>query len=200
MSVEAKRAALRLKRKGLAASTSGPGSATGALTEPGTPTPIIERPLDLEKKSSKKELKQAEARASEAAQHHNANQAARLAMNVKTSLFGGKKKSYGWMTGGGLSSGPSTPGPSRINTSISNTAPSTPNTASAGSSAAPETARVKRQKLWGEYREDGPEGAGIQLGDIIAALQDNPKFVQGALQRLYVTQSLNDVRSQQQQT
>lgn len=194
--IEEERLAKRRKRQGIASKNDGAGTEGGNNAEPGTPgSASSERLLDLsaEKKSSKKELKQAEVKANEAALHHNANQAARLAMNtgIKTSIFGGKKKTYGWMTGG-MSSGTSTPGPSRISTSsVAGSTPGTPNTASAAGTSATADVSIP-QKQWGDYRDDGPDSHGIQEHDFVKAIQVHSKNTQKTLQRLYTKQAVKD--------
>jgi hypothetical protein len=130
-------------------------------------TPIAERAPSFDKKSmTKKEAKKlVDSKASEAQQHQQSVETARMATNSMLSgrMFG-SKKSYSWLKPGGSSSGfssPSRPIP-----------PSTP-TAGPEKSSRPgeQTPAANQVKRLGTWREDQEKGAGIQVRDILFMLE-----------------------------
>lgn len=128
-------------------------------------TPVGEKAPSFDKRGiSKKEArKMVDAKASEAQQHQQSVETARMATNSMLSgrVFG-TKKSYSWLqrgpaAGGGFSS------PSRLNTGASSPAGEKP-----GRPGEPTTAPPKRIGAW---REDQEKGAGIQVRDILFMLE-----------------------------
>ncbi|EAW07165.1 uncharacterized protein ACLA_018690 [Aspergillus clavatus NRRL 1] len=167
VSIEEARAAKRAKRSANAILGDGPMGRAGSVDVPGSgaSTPIVEKTPMLDKKSiSKKEARRMmDSKASEAQQHQQSVETARLATNSMLSgrMFGAKK-SYSW-----LNRGPATPSgfatPPRVNT-----ATPTPGTEKAGRSGEPAPAPLKRLGSW---REDQEKGAGIQVRDILFMLE-----------------------------
>lgn len=143
------------------------GSKTETAEGPGsTPsTPVGDKAPGFDKKGiSKKEArKMVDTKASEAQQHQQSVETARMATNSMLSgrVFG-TKKSYSWLqrgpaAGGGFSS------PSRLNTG-----PSSPAAEKPGRPGEPTTAPPKRLGTW---REDKEKGAGIQVRDVLFMLE-----------------------------
>lgn len=128
-------------------------------------TPVPERAPSFDKKSvSKKEAKKMmDSKASEAQQHQQSVETARMATNSMLSgrKFGGKK-TYSWLKPGGSSSGFSSP--ARPNPS---TPTATPDKASRPGDA---PAGPPKQRL-GTWREDQEKGSGIQVRDILFMLE-----------------------------
>lgn len=116
----------------------------------------------MTKKEAKKLM---DTKASEAQQHQQSVETARLATNSMLSgrMFG-TKKSYSWLKPGGSSSGFSSP--SRTNP------PSTPTAGGAEKVSRPgeQTAANQARRL-GTWREDQEKGAGIQVRDILFMLE-----------------------------
>lgn len=143
----------------------------------GASTPIGEKAPSIDKKGlTKKEAKKLiDAKASEAQQHQQSVETARMATNSMLSgrMFGAKK-SYSWLNrGSAAGSGFSTP--SRVNT-----ATPTAGSEKAGRSGEPAPAPAKRLGSW---REDKAKGAGIQVRDIVFMLEldgRGPRHVQKA--------------------
>lgn len=159
------------KRTRRAASALGDGNKSGTATlggaTPGPPGPLGERAPDVDtKRVSKKEQKrQAEVKATEAQQHTATNQTTSMALGIGGSL--GKKLS--WMQKPGLSgSGASSMLP-RVNTGSQGAYKSS---AAAGASSVSQLHRIRQ---YGGFREDKEAGAGIQLRDIIFALESDGK-------------------------
>lgn len=159
------------KRTRRAASAVGDGNKSGTATlggaTPGPPGPLGERAPDVDiKRVSKKEQKrQAEVKATEAQQHTATNQTTSMALGIGGSL--GKKLS--WMQKPSLSgSGASSMLP-RVNTGSQGASKSS---AAAGASSASQLHRIRQ---YGGFREDKEAGAGIQLRDIIFALESDGK-------------------------
>lgn len=159
------------KRTRRAASALGDGNKSGTATlggaTPGPPGPLGERVPDVDtKRVSKKEQKrQAEVKATEAQQHTATNQTTSMALGIGGSL--GKKLS--WMQKPGLSgSGASSMLP-RVNTGSQGAYKSS---AAAGASSVSQLHRIRQ---YGGFREDKEAGAGIQLRDIIFALESDGK-------------------------
>lgn len=143
----------------------------------GASTPLGEKAPGLDKKGvSKKEArKMVDSKASEAQQHQQSVETARMATNSMLSgrMFG-TKKSYSWLNRGSSGSGFSTP--SRLNPAASSSAgtdkPGRPG----------EKAAVPPKRL-GDWREDKEKGSGIQVRDILFMLEldgRGPRHVQKA--------------------
>ncbi|KAJ5378472.1 hypothetical protein N7509_011591 [Penicillium cosmopolitanum] len=168
-SSENRRAAKRTKRSTNAILGEGASIQTtaGDFTGSAPSTPIGERAPSFDKKSmTKKEArKMMDNKASEAQQHQQSVETARLATNSMLSgrMFGAKK-SYSWLKPGGSSSGFSSP---------SRPAPPTPTPgpekSSTGKSGEPAAGPSKRRL--GTWREDQEKGAGIQVRDILFMLE-----------------------------
>ncbi|KAJ5126515.1 hypothetical protein N7448_007294 [Penicillium atrosanguineum] len=144
----------------------GEGAATPA-PDSAPSTPMAERAPSFDKKSmTKKEARKlVDSKASEAQQHQQSVETARMATNSMLSgrMFG-SKKSYSWLKPGGSSSGFSTP--SRPNPSA------TPTTGPEKSSRPGEqTPAANQAKRLGTWREDQEKGAGIQVRDILFMLE-----------------------------
>lgn len=162
-SYEEARAAKRAKRNANAILGEGkPESAEAAGS--GMSTPIGDKAPGVEKKGmTKKEArKMVDAKVSEAQQHQQSVETARLATNSMISgrVFG-TKKSYSW-----LNQGQSTPSgfstPSRVNTG-------TPSGADQG--GWPGEPAVLPSKRLGDWREDEEKGQGIQVRDVLFMLE-----------------------------
>lgn len=157
------RASKRSKRNANAILGEG-GNKTNSADVSGASTPIGDRPPWLGGKGmTKKEARRMmDAKVSEAQQHQQSVETARMATNsmLSGSLFGAKK-SYSW-----LQRGPSTPSgfstPSRVNT----------NTPSGGEKETHlgEPAVIPSKRL-GTWREDNERGSGIQLRDVLFMLE-----------------------------
>lgn len=166
---EEERLAKRTRRAASAVSA-GDGNKSGAATLGGaTPGPpgLGERAPDVDtKRVSKKEQKrQAEVKATEAQQHTATNQTTSMALGIGGSL--GKKLS--WMQKPGLSgSGASSILP-RVNTGSQGASKSS---SAAGASSASQLHRIRQ---YGGFREDKEGGSGIQLRDVIFALESDGK-------------------------
>lgn len=168
-SSENRRAAKRTKRSTNAILGEGAGmrSDSADFTGSAPSTPIAERAPSFDKKSmTKKEAKKMQdSKASEAQQHQQSVETARLATNSMLSgrMFGAKK-SYSWLKPGGSSSGFSSP---------ARPAPPTPTPgaekSSSGRSGEPANGQSKRRL--GTWREDQEKGAGIQVRDVLFMLE-----------------------------
>ncbi|GFF31895.1 hypothetical protein IFM58399_03032 [Aspergillus lentulus] len=167
VSSEEARAAKRAKRSANAILGEGVLPRADSVDVPGSgaSTPIAEKAPSLDKKGlSKKEAKKLmDAKASEAQQHQQSVETARLATNSMLSgrMFGAKK-SYSWLNRGSATpSGFATP--SRVNT-----APHTTGTEKTGRTGEPAPVPTKHLGTW---REDKAKGAGIQVRDILFMLE-----------------------------
>lgn len=132
---------------------------------PGTPGSVAPEPT--EKMPTKKEQKKRnESKANEAANHAAANVTTAQFLKGGGGGMFGKKKTYSWMTGGGgPGSGASTPG------RISTQGPATPG--GPVQTAAAERLTVESARRLGNWREDREKGAGIQIRDWIAVLEED---------------------------
>ncbi|OJJ45789.1 hypothetical protein ASPZODRAFT_143670 [Penicilliopsis zonata CBS 506.65] len=150
------------------------GESTGSRPDtmdipPSTPsTPMGEKAPVIDKKGmTKKEAKKLmDARASEAQQHQQSVETARMATNSMLSgrMFG-SKKTYSWLNPrppGGSSSGFSTPSRAQTATPV----PGTDKPAAKGGDSS--TMAVKKLGVW---REDREKGSGIQVRDILFMLE-----------------------------
>ncbi|KAJ5682986.1 hypothetical protein N7462_006151 [Penicillium macrosclerotiorum] len=167
-SQENKRAAKRTRRNASAIVGESTGNRPESIDVLGSApsTPIGERAPSLtsQKSMTKKEAKKLmDTKANEAQQHQQSVETARLATNSMLSgrMFG-TKKSYSWLKPGGSSSGFSTP---------SRPAPSTPTTGPEKPSRAGETPAKQTKRRLGTWREDQEKGAGIQVRDILFAVE-----------------------------
>lgn len=154
---------------------------------PATPVGTPGGPLTgLDKKTiSKKEAKrQMDARASEAQQHQQSIETARMATSsfLSGSRFG-NKKNYSWLNKGGASgSGYSTP-----RAGISSTSGG-----GGDKTAKPGDAKTTiTTKKFGDWREDQEKGAGIQLRDILYTLEQDGRAMKH-IQRAYSKDSKED--------
>ena len=130
----------------------------------GASTPIGERAPSLDKKGmSKKEAKKlVDTKASEAQQHQQSVETARLATSSMMSgrMFG-TKKSYSWLSRA-TSSGFSTP---------SRPGSTAPPVGGAEKTPRPGEAPAAPSKRFGSWREDKEKGLGIQVRDILFMLE-----------------------------
>lgn len=162
-SYENKRAKKRAKRGANAILGEGAGA---EAVDSAVSTPIPERAPSFDRKTmSKKEAKKMmDTKASEAQQHQQSVETARLATNSMLSgrMFGAKK-TYSWLKPGGAASGfssPSRPIP-----------PSTPVGGPEKDSRSGEQTPAGQTKRLGTWREDQERGAGIQVRDILFMLE-----------------------------
>lgn len=164
---EEKRAAKRAKRNANAILGEGAGnrSDSAEVTGLAPSTPIADRAPSIDKKSmTKKEArKMVDTKASEAQQHQQSVETARMATNsILSGRMFGTKKSYSWLKPGGTSSGFSSP--SRPN-------PPTPTAGPEKSTRPGEAAPGQAKRRLGAWREDQEKGAGIQVRDILFMLE-----------------------------
>lgn len=166
-SSEESRAAKRAKRSANAIlGEGGPVRAESVdLPGSGASTPIPEKAPSIDKKGmSKKEAKKLmDAKASEAQQHQQSVETARLATNSMLSgrMFG-TKKSYSWLNRGAAATSSGFSTPSRVSTA-------TPSgTSSDKPGREPAVVPAKRLGLW---REDKDKGSGVQVRDILFMLE-----------------------------
>jgi hypothetical protein len=124
-------------------------------------TPMGDKTPSFDKKSvTKKEAKKmVDSKASEAQQHQQSVETARMALSGR--MFGAKK-SYSWLKSGG----PATSGFS----SPSRPAPSTP-TAGPEKPGSGESVPSQTHRRLGTWREDQEKGAGIQVRDVLFMLE-----------------------------
>lgn len=157
------RASKRSKRNANAILGEG-GNKANSADASGTSTPIGEKPPWLGGKAmTKKEARRMmDAKVSEAQQHQQSVETARMATNSMLSggLFG-TKKSYSWLRGPSTPSGFSTP--SRVNTT-------TPSGGDNKDGRPGEPAVIPTKRL-GNWREDKEKGSGIQLRDVLFMLE-----------------------------
>jgi hypothetical protein len=191
------RRATKRARRSADAILGGDSSRAGSVgvSTPGAVTPtgqISERAPDVERKTTKKEMKKAESKMTGAVQHQHAVETARMATNNLTSgvMFGGKKKIYSWLTSSAATasrSGFSTP--SRINTNVSG---SGANAAGKGGAGPGASNKLPGRRL-GDWREDDKErGSGIRIRDILSMLEVDGKAVKH-LQKAYSKETKEEV-------
>lgn len=127
---------------------------------PGTPSPAelasVAKPL-----TKKERERQAKAGQTDEVLHKAANTTANMAI-------GNLGKKYSWLSGGS-GSGASTP--SRLNTSVGGA--SGGGGGSTGGGGTQDRSLTARDRKWGDWREDGAKGKGIQMRDLIAALEQD---------------------------
>lgn len=121
--------------------------------------------VDVKKTSKKDQKKQAEAKATEAEQHAATNKTMNMALGLGGSL--GKKLS--WMQKDTSSSRGGTPLLSRVNT---NNAGSSKSSAAQAGRRGPQLPSVRKH---GSFREDKEDGSGIQMRDVIMAMEAEDK-------------------------
>lgn len=134
-------------------------------TGSGASTPVAEKAPGLKEKGmTKKEARKfIDTKASEAQQHQQSVETARMATNSMLSgrMFG-TKKSYSWLNRGPSTGGSGFTPPARAN-SISN--------AGGDKSGRPGEPAVVPPKHIGTWREDNEKGCGIQLRDVLFMLE-----------------------------
>ena len=122
--------------------------------------------IDIRKGVSKKEQKrQADAKATEAQLHADANKTA----NMSLSLGGSLGKALSWMNVNKPASNSGFPVTSRTNTG-SQSQSKTANGVSSG-----HNSHKTGGKAFGDFREDKETGAGIQLRDVVGIMEPEPK-------------------------
>lgn len=143
------------------------GSISVDTSRQNTPGLLGERAPDVDtKKTSKKDQKkQAEAKATEAEQHAETNKT----MNLTLDLGGSLGKKLSWMQKDISSTRSVTPVLSRVNTNTQG--PSKVSAAQAGRRGH-QLASVRK---YGEFREDKVDGSGIQVRDVVMALEADDK-------------------------
>ena len=148
-------------RRAKRARRNAPNASTPQDIEAAAAAELLAVAADAEKKTTKKERKQAENRLSEAQQHKSANEAVRMAVGMGGGLLGGKKKkTYGWMNAG--ASGTSTP--TRPVGSTTTSAAGTPSQ----DKTRQQTAKQKRFGTWDEDKDPG-----IQVRDVLPVLESD---------------------------
>lgn len=199
LEAERARLAARSKRQKAAAAAlngdSGSSPATPSSAAPGTPGGGIapDGPLTLSKKQQDKLKKQQQNDVNEL--NKNSNDVARLAL-------GGSRK-YSWMTGGAAAK-PSPNPISRINTSVGGV--TSPAAASPGRAAASgpgtQLGLKAKDRKYGEWREDGTLGAGIQVRDLVHVLEQDgrsKKSLVKVLSNLSSTERVGDAEHAEEQ-
>lgn len=144
-------------------------STTGTPSGAATPGPDVLSQIAPEKPMTKKEKDRlAKMGQTEEAMHNNANQTAAMAL----AIGGKKKKRYSWMDSSGGAAIPSNPykpatkaASPAANGAVGGKSPA----GSAGSGV--DKALQVRERKWGDWREDGIEGRGIQIRDWIQVLE-----------------------------
>ena len=152
----------------LAGDTGRIGSVSGGASRQNTPGLLGERAPDVDTKrvTKKDQKRQAEAKATEAEQHAATNKT----MNMTLDLGGSLGKKLSWMQKDTSSSNRSGPLlPSRVN---ANSQGSSKPSAAQAARRGPQLPSVKKH---GEFREDKEDGSGIQVRDIIMALEADDK-------------------------
>lgn len=102
-----------------------------------------------------------DSKATEAQQHAQSVETARMALSGGGRSMFGAKKSYSWLKAGGKASGFSSP---------SRPTPSTP-TAGPEKASVGEPTPSQTQRRLGIWREDQDKGAGIQVRDVLFMLE-----------------------------
>lgn len=166
-------------------------AANSAADTPATEEPPANSEIAPEapKMTKKEQMKQAkESKSTEAALHQTTNQTAAMM------TMGKKGKKYSWMTGGAAAMPTNRfakPGPT-ASAAASGTSTPTPavkkedggtGSGSDTTAAAPAANEVKVPE-WGDWREDGQEGKGIQVRDWVLVLERDGREKK-ALQRSY---------------
>lgn len=148
---------IKKRQKRAAAKNSESGSILG------TPSPA-ELASVVKPMTKKERERQAKAGQTDEVLHKAANTTANMAI-------GNLGKKYSWLSGGGGGggggSGASTP--SRLNTNVG----SGSGGGGTGGGGTQDRGLPARDRRWGDWREDGPKGKGIQMRDLIAALEQD---------------------------
>ena len=156
----------RVKRR-----TMGKADGAAAAVSTGDVTPDAATAiLEAEKKTTKKERKQAETKFTEQQQHKSANEASRMALGALGNRFGGKKgRDLAWMKMG--SSPAAIPG--RL--------PPSGGTSTTGTPGPERTRAALTDKQFGQWDEE--KGAKIQARDVLLVLESDGRasrsFVRG---------------------
>ena len=173
---ESRRAKREKRAANVSTEAAGASSVAGGTAATATSGLLGERAPDIETKkgiSKKEQKRQAEAKATEAQQYANTNKT----MNMQLSLGGATGKRLDWMT--------------KHTPSGSSGFPVQPR-ASSGSQGQSKTSvgvggpkvQVPSKKSLGDFREDKETGVGIQMRDVVAVLEPEPKE-RKALARAY---------------
>lgn len=182
--LEAERARLasRLKRQRAASAAANGGTAadgtstnSGTAT-PGTPGAQTAPDLPLQNLSKKQQDKQRKKAADDPNAQHVA---ARTVLNK--ALGGGRK--YSWMSGGKSDAAKAPPTPAaKLNTNVGGaTTPggtgsaTTPGRQATGPARPVEPGLQSKDRTFGEWREDGAGGAGVQIRDLLHVLEHDGK-------------------------
>lgn len=197
-SAEEARLAKRTRRTvGAALSADGSRAGSTPIGTPGSATPtglLGERAPDVKPTTKKAAKKEAEAKATEAQQHQNTNATVSMALGGgggARNLFGKKKGGYSWLDkkpGAGQMTG--FPVPSKLNTAIKAEG-GTAGGSTSDSNLVNGTYLPPGGRRIGEWREDKERGAGIQLRDLVCALEADGKEKR-ILARLYSKLSSRD--------
>jgi hypothetical protein len=167
------------KRARRSASANPDALRSGSVSTPGALEIASMSPLEVEKKTTKKDKKLAESKFTEAQQHKSANETARGALG---SLIGKKGKSYSWMTGGTntpkAASSP-VPTPARINSATAASASSMPNNT--------RPAAAPRGGQFGDWDED--KESSIQARDVLLVLETDGKAPRSLMKGYNVPES-----------
>lgn len=171
---EEARLAKRAKRKNVAANDSGALS-SASTPGPSTPLPV---PSEPEKRPTKKAMKAAEAKFTEAQQQKSSNETARLATGSAFKRFG-NKKTYSWLQNKTQSPASAAAASNvNINMSLEDDAPRPSN-------AVVKPAIVRPVKQFGEWNEEAEQQSrGIRLRDVLLVLEGDGKATK-ALLRAY---------------
>ena len=136
----------------------------------GAETAAPDASAEIPKMTKKEQIKaQKESKASDAALHQTTNQTAAMMTG------GGKKKKYSWMTGGSAAVPTNRFAKPTPSGSASGTATPTKREPDAGAAAsnavAVATTKETKAPEWGDWREEGPGGKGVQIRDWVMVLE-----------------------------
>ena len=181
MSIEDARATKRARRNANAILGDNVSSRAPSvdMSNSGPATPTGDKAPGLDKKGvSKKEAKkQLDSRASEAQQHQQSIETARMATNnMMSGRMFGSNKTYSWLNRG-------TPGASSFSSPRVNTSALSGGTDKSGRSA--DTGMVTSSKRLGDWREDKEKGSRIQIRDILFMLEQDGRGLKH-VQKAYV--------------
>ncbi|PSK49427.1 Dynactin, isoform [Elsinoe australis] len=170
-----KRRAERAAKAAAAANASADGEVapgtSPATPAPGTPAPATpisnESPIAAEKPLTKKEReKLAKGQNSETVLHKNANTTAAMQLG-----FGKKAKKYSWMTGGAGSGAPTNP----FAKPVSKSSGGGENRKEVNGEVRKEKKGLGKERKFGDWREDGEKGKGVQLRDLAVVMDRDGK-------------------------
>ncbi|ODH37729.1 hypothetical protein ACO22_02585 [Paracoccidioides brasiliensis] len=194
ISFEEERASKRTRRNAdaiLGGDTSRAGSVGLGTSGTATPTGQLSERIMEERKATKKDTKKADNKVTEAVQHQQSVETARMATNNLTSgvRFGGKKKTYSWLTNSSPATARSVSTPSRASVGAAATA-GTPTPRPTGVAVTGPSRLTGKQM--GDWRESDKErGAGVQIRDILFVLEVDGKGLKH-LQKAYSKESKED--------